>query len=303
MSLKFEDYYQTLGLTRTATDADIKRAYRKLAQKFHPDRNKEAGTAEKFSRINEAYEVLKDPEKRKRYDQLGENWKSGQDFRPPPGYEGFNFRGSSGRASGGGFEFEGEDFSDFFRQMFGQAGGRGRGPFGGTHEGGPFGQGHAAPGPDQQAEITVSLQEVYHGSTRQIALQSPMGRKSIDVKIPAGLKPGSKIRLKGEGLVLKVNVEPDPRFVVDGVNLTTDLKISPAVAALGGKADVQTLDGNVTLTIPPGTSSGSRLRLSGRGLGAGDRKGSLFVRVQIAVPKTLTDEQRALYEKLRDLDA
>ena len=312
MAVKFQDYYQTLGLKRDAAADEIKRAYRKLAQQYHPDRNKEADAAEKFSQIGEAYEVLKDPEKRKLYDRYGQNYKAGQDFRPPPGFEGFGGGGGRGRGAGGragGFAFEGQDMSDFFRQMFGGGGGGG---FGDAAGGNPFGHGHGgggratAPPREQEAQITVSLHEAYHGSTRQLHLTDPDsptgGTKKIDVKIPAGVKPGSKVRLKGEHLLLKINVAPDPRFHVEGTQLTTDLTLTPAQAALGTKADVTTLDGTVTLTIPPGTSSGRRLRLAGKGLGPAKDRGDLLARVQIAVPKTLTDSQRQLYQQLRELE-
>ena len=296
MAVKFEDYYKTLSVARDATADEIKRAYRKLAQKWHPDRNKDDGAADQFSKVNEAYEVLKDPDTRSQYDQYGQNYKAGQEFRPPPGFEGFG----GGRGTGGGFG--GGDFSEFFQQMFG-----GSGPRNGQPGGDPFGGfGGATSGGaprEQEAEITVSLHEAYHGGTRQITLTGGMaGDKKIDVKIPAGIKPGSKIRLKGENLLLKINVAPDPRFTVNGKDLTADLKISPALAALGGKADVATLDGTVTMNIPAGVASGSRLRLAGKGLGEGSGGGNLYVRVLINVPKTLSEDQRELYEKLRDLD-
>jgi len=296
--VKFEDYYKTLDVARDASADEIKRAYRKRAQKFHPDRNKAADAAEKFSKINEAYEVLKDPETRQKYDQYGENYKAGQEFRPPPGFGGFGGRagGASGGNSGGGggFSFEGGDFSEFFQQMFGGTGQ--------TRGGSPFGGGGPQPAREQEAQISISLHEAYHGSTRQITLATGPGlgggEKKIDVKIPAGVKPGSKIRLKGENLILKINVAPDPRFKISGANLTADLSISPALAALGGKADVETLEGTVTMNIPAGVSSGSRLRLAGKGLAQGD----LLVRVLITVPKELSDEQRDLYEKLREME-
>ncbi|MEM7627462.1 MAG: DnaJ C-terminal domain-containing protein [Planctomycetota bacterium] len=294
MSVTFEDYYQTLGLKRDASADEIKRAYRKLAQKYHPDRNKDDGAAEKFSKVNEAYEVLKDPETRKKYDQFGANYKAGQEFRPPPGFEGFDF-GGGGRH--GGFH-AGGDFSDFFRQMFGGhdgSGGAGGDPFGRARP-----QGHTR-AREQEAEISVSLHEAYHGSTRQLHVTDPAGgTKKIDVKVPPKIKPGSKIRLKGENLLLTVNVAPDPRFKLEGVNLVSDLRVTPALAALGGKADVVTLDGTVTMTIPAGIASGSKLRVRGKGLG---KDGDQFVRVLVTVPKELTDEQRGLYEQLRDLDS
>ena len=314
MAVKFEDYYQTLGVSRDASADDIKRAYRKLAQKYHPDRNKEEGAAEKFSQANEAYEVLKDAEKRKLYDRLGQNWKQGQDFRPPPGYEDL-FSGARGAHRGtgpGGMQYEfhtssggkggHSQFFDMFEQLFsGQRSGSfnlddlfaGRAD---PHAGfGRGGQAQAKPTMQEHA-LSISLHEAYHGTTRSLNVQSPQGAKTIDVKVPAGVKTGSKIRLRDQGLMLKVNVAPDPRFTVQGANLTTDVKVSPATAALGGKAEVATLDGSVTLTIPPGTSSGQKLRLRGKGLKDGD----LFARVMITVPQTLTDDQRQLYEQLKE---
>ena len=314
MPVQFEDYYKTLGVARDAAADEVKRAYRKLAQTWHPDRNNEPEAAERFSKINEAYEVLKDPEKRKKYDELGADWKAGQEFRPPPGYGsgggGFGgFRHRGGGAGGQAFEFEGGDFSDFFREVFGRHASAGHGRRGATAGGTPGGGyedlfgggGFAQEPPEQQAEITVSLHEAYHGTTRQLGLQTPTGTKTLDVKIPAGIKPGGKVRLKGEHLVLKVNVADDPRFErggASGNDLTVDVPVTPATAALGGKADVPTLDGDITLNIPPGTSSGQRLRVRGKGLADGD----MFARVKITVPKEPTDEQRALYEQLRDLD-
>jgi len=335
MAVKFQDYYQTLGVSRDAKPEEIRRAYRKLAQKYHPDRNKAEDAAEKFSQVNEAYEVLKDPEKRKLYDQLGENWKQGQDFRPPPGYEdmfagararggtgprGTHYQfhtsggGPSGAASGGGGASGGHSqFFDMFEQLFGGArSGRvnlddlfaGRAdPSAGFGRGGFTGGGtRTAPPPLQEHELTVSLHEAYHGTTRSLQLEGPQGRQTIDVKVPAGVKDGAKIRLRDQGLMLKIRIAPDPRFTVEGANLTTDVKVSPDTAALGGKAEVPTLDGPATLTIPPGTSSGQRLRLKGRGLGLGASKGDLFARVMITVPKTLNEKQRAAYQALRELE-
>lgn len=312
MAVKFEDYYETLGVKRDAAPEQIKRAYRKLAQKYHPDRNDAADASDKFSKVSEAYEVLKDPEKRKLYDRYGENYKAGQDFRPPPGFEGFDFGGRAGGQSAGGGFHTGGDFSDFFRQVFGGdprggAGGTSGGGFdemfGGGHSGGASGGGARtqAPPREQEAELSISLHEAYHGTTRQLHISDPTGgTKKIDVKVPPRMKPGGKIRLKGEHLLLKINVAPDPRFGVEGANLTADLKITPALAALGGKADVETLDGMVTMTIPVGIASGSKLRVRGKGLG---KDGDLLVRVLVNVPQEPTDEQRKLYEQLRDLDS
>lgn len=316
MAVKFEDYYKTLGLARDAAAEEIKRAYRKLAQQWHPDRNKDEGAAEKFSQVNEAYEVLKDPEKRKLYDRLGQNWKQGEQFTPPPGYEDF-FRGAgSHRGAGpGGMQYEfhttggpgsggggRSQFADMFEQLFS---GQRDGSFtmddllgGRANPNAGFGRGGQTQARAQEHDLSISLHEAYHGTTRSLNVQGPGGSKTIDVKVPAGVKTGSKIRLRDQGLMLKINIAPDPRFTVEGANLTTEVKVSPATAALGGKAEVPTLDGPVTLTIPPGTSSGQKLRLKGKGLGDGD----LFARVMITVPKTLSDQQKDLYEKLNELD-
>jgi len=310
MAVKFKDYYETLGVDRNASQEQIKRAYRKLAAKYHPDRNKDPDAEATFKKIGEAYEVLKDPEKRKKYDQLGENWKDGQEFRPPPGFEGFARRGGG---QGGTFHFEdGGEFSDFFEMFFG---GRARGGgstggggmedlfgarMGGGRQGG--GQTHAR-AREQEAEITIPLEEAYHGGRRRLDVQGPQGRKAIDVTIPKGVRAGSRIRLGGENLILKIHVQPHPRFEVHGGNLTTDVPITPWEAALGAKVDVRTLDGStVTLTVPPGSQSGQRLRINGRGLPAHGKSpaGDLFARLKIVVPKTLSDEQRKLFEQLRD---
>ena len=313
MAVTFQDYYQTLGVKRDASQDQIQRAYRKLARQYHPDMNKAPDADAKFKQIGEAYEVLKDPEKRKRYDTLGENWKAGQEFRPPPGWES-HFRSTGGPGtSGGGFQFQsGGQFSDFFEAIFGQmaqahaAPGSGAGRasgfedlFGGARQ-------HARPqaAPMQEVEITISLHEAFHGTTRSLQLQGPTGNKTLDVKIPKGTTTGSKIRLAGEGLILKVNVSPDPRFTLTGRDLTTDLKLAPWQAALGDKVDVQTMAGTVSLNIPAGSTSGQKLRLKGKGLPGPKADaasgGDLFVRLMIAVPKQLTDRQRELYEQLKD---
>ena len=310
MAVKYEDYYQVLVVKRQATQAEIQRAYRKLARQYHPDVNKQPGAQDKLARINEAYEVLKDPEKRKRYDALGPNWKAGQEFRPPPGWENIRFefggRGVGGQP-GGGFSFQpGGQFSDFFETIFGQAGGRGGGfddlftqrATDSVHRGGT-GRG---PQPQSPVEITITLEEAFHGAVRRLELVGPGGRKTAQVKIPSGTAPGSKIRLRGEGVVLKVNVAPHSRFQVAGHDLERDLRITAAEAALGAKVDVETLDGTVALTVPAGSQSGSRLRLRNRGMPNGKRgdRGDLFVRLQISVPEHLNPRQRRLYEQLKE---
>jgi curved DNA-binding protein len=321
MSVKFKDYYEVLGVDRKASQDQIKRAYRKLAQKYHPDVNKTPEAERKIKEINEAYEVLKDPDKREKYDQFGADYKNGQEFRPPPGFEGFNFEfggpeGGFRMGSGGG------GFSDFFEMLFGQARRGGRGAGGGS----PFDeamhgarQRRAGPrkGPDATAEVTVTLEDVYHGSSREIALQVDGQVRRLNVKIPPGVTDGSVIRLAGQGghgqaggeagdLLLTVRIAAHPRYEVTGSDLTCDLKLAPWEAALGEKIDVPTLDGDVTLTIPPGAQSGQKLRLRHRGLpkrgqhGDGQR-GDLYVRLMIVVPKTLSDEERKLFEKLKQV--
>lgn len=307
MAVKFEDYYETLGVSRDASQQDIQRAFRKLARQYHPDVNKEASAEEQFRKINEAYEVLKDPEKRKKYDQLGANWQAGQDFRPPPGYENMRYE-FGGQGQGGGFSPEG--FSDFFEMFFGSRGGGGRTAGSAGFEdlfrqagqaGGHGGAAHRA-APEQEAQLDITLDEAYRGSTRSLSLQGPAGTKTLEVKIPAGTTDGSKIRLRGENLLLNIKVAKHPDFTLQGKNLTTEVKLQPWQAALGAKMDVKTMEGTVTLSVPPGTQSGQKMRLRGKGMPV--RKGEpgdLFVRMMIAVPKELTDEQRELYEKLKEI--
>lgn len=325
MALKFEDYYKTLGVARSASADEIKRAYRKLANKYHPDKNKNDKKApEMFAKVGEAYEVLSNKENRAKYDRLGENWKAGDQFQPPPGYGGQRRQGPG--TGPGGFHFQSggdaQGFSDFFESLFGQAsGGPGRqaggasfedifgsasGDFGGGHRFENPGQRQAPQTPAQTHELTVSITEAYHGASRQLTLQGPAGTQTIDVKIPKGTTTGNKLRLKEHNLLLKINVAKDPRFEIDNkANLTTTIKVPPHLAALGGKVDVPTIENTVTMTLPPGTSSGAKLRLKGKGMPKRGAEGhaDLFARIMIEVPKELTDEQKQLYEKLRELDA
>jgi curved DNA-binding protein len=316
MSVKYQDYYSILNVPRSASAEEIQRAYRKLARQYHPDVNKDPGADAKFKQLGEAYEVLKDPEKRKLYDQLGENWKSGQDFRPPPGWAGGSrsgqrsrsraqsvspedFAGFSGFGSMGGSGST--NFSDFFNAIFGGGGG-----FNG------FDESHAPParGQDQEVALEISLREAAKGTTRSLSITGPAGARTLDVRIPPGASPGSLIRLAGQGqpghhgapagdLLLRVSITPDERFALDGPNLLTTVLITPSEAALGAKVEVPTLDGSVTLTVPPGTSSGQRLRVKGQGMPRRDGPtGDLLVELRIAVPKTLSPEEKAAYEQL-----
>ncbi|MBE7560383.1 DnaJ domain-containing protein [bacterium] len=310
MSVKYKDYYGILGVERSATQDQIQKAYRKLARRYHPDVNKDAGAEEKFKEINEAYEVLRDPEKRKRYDMLGANWKAGQDFTPPPGWEHvtFDFSGGDGRGLG--------DFSDFFASLFGDAG---FDAFGGM--GGFTGRRRSMRrrGQDHEVEIELSLDEIVRGGTRKIQLSVPVARpdgsigmeyQSYDVTIPRGITEGSRIRLAGRGgaggpggepgdLYLNVRLRPDPRFQVEGYDLRATLPVTPWEAALGAEIPVPTLDGGVTLKVPAGSQSGQSLRLRGKGLPTREGgHGDLYVTLKIVVPRELSPRERELFQQL-----
>jgi len=318
MAVQFRDYYETLGVSKTATDDEIRKAFRKLARKYHPDVNKDKATAEeKFKQLNEAYEVLGDPEKRKKYDELGANWNQPGGFQPPPGWgaqqPGGGFRRSGG-GDGGGIEFEfgGTGFSDFFEAFFG-GGGRNQTGFGG----GSFGQRPRGPerGSDVEADIMVTLEEALHGSKRAVSLRRGNSGKTetYQVKIPKGVHGGQRIRLAGQGeagagggksgdLFLRVRLARHPDFTIEGSDLIFEARIPPWQAALGGEFEVPTLEGSVRMKLPPGTQAGQRLRLRGHGLptAAGGR-GDLFVVTQIQIPKKLTERERELWTQLAAL--
>ncbi|NLF39389.1 J domain-containing protein [bacterium] len=313
--MEYKDYYKILGVERTASQDDIRKIYRKLARQYHPDVNKTKGAEEKFKDIAEAYEVLGDEGKRRKYDELGSAWQGGQEFTPPPGWE--NVRFSFGGRPGAGRRAAGDasQFSDFFEQLFGGFGGRGASPFG---AGGGMEGGWEPRGQDEEAEITISLAEAFSGARKTLSLQKQEADRrghmrpavrTYDVRIPAGIGDGDRIRLKGQGgqsssaagdLYLRVHIAPDPRFVLKGHDLETDLPVTPAEAALGAKVTVHTMTGDVTLAVSPGTNSGTRLRLRGRGMPArGTRPaGDLLVTVKIMVPKTLSPREKQLYEEL-----
>jgi curved DNA-binding protein len=314
MAVQFRDYYETLGVSKTASEDEIKSAFRKLARKYHPDVAKDKKEAEeKFKQINEAYEVLSDPEKRRKYDQLGENWNQPGGFQPPPqwggGQRGGGFHGAGGENGGVEFEFGGTGFSDFFEAFFG--GGRGRSAFGGFGQRGTM----AERGSDVEADIMVTLEEALHGSTRQVSLRRAGSEKTetYQVKIPRGVREGQRIRLAGQGeagerggksgdLFLRVRLARHPDFSVEGSDLVHEVKIAPWQAVLGDQIIVPTLEGNARLKLPPGTQGGQRFRLRGRGLpGVSGQRGDLYVVVQITVPKKLSDSEQKLWEQLAQL--
>lgn len=291
--MQFKDYYATLGVEPGAGDAEIKTAYRRLARKYHPDVSKEAGAEDKFKAINEAYEALRDPEKRSAYDQLrSQGYRPGDEVNVPPGYGGgaggFDFGDMFGNAGGGA----GGGFSDFFESLFRQrAGGR---------QGGA-GFGGAAPNQDTRARITVPLEAVYSGDTRRITVNG----RQLDVRVPKGIRPGQVIRLAGQGngggnLMLEVDYANHPQFEVDGRNILHTLSVLPWQAALGATLSVPTLGGRVELKVPAGSEAGRKLRLRGRGLpqaGAAD-SGDQIVELEISAPVPTDDDQRDAYRRL-----
>ncbi len=300
MAVSYKDYYEILGVSRTASQEEIRKAFRKLAKEFHPDVNRDAGSGEKYREINEAYEVLKDPEKRKKYDTLGANWSSGQDFTPPPGWGGGVHMDFDGDAGG---------FSDFFRTIFGGFSGGGRSA---TMEDIFFSGGTRAR--DQEMVLELSLGDVLEGGTKTVSFErtepGPDGRlrkarKTVNVNLPAGVTDGSRIRLKGQGsgggdLFLVLRIAPHPRFTVEGHDISTTLKVSPWEAALGASLPVDTPSGPVTMKLPGGTQAGRKLRLKGKGLARrkGAVPGDLLVRVEIVIPEKLTARERELLEAL-----
>lgn len=304
--MEYKDYYKIMGVNRKSTPDEIKRAYRKLARKYHPDVSKEPNAEEKFKELQEAYEVLKDPKKREAYDQLGSNWKAGQEFRPPPSWEGqtgFQFHSAGG--------FQTEQFSDFFESLFGEAMGRGRST--------GYKYSKALRGEDLHAKISIDLKDAYYGTTTTVSLDFPSidahghqvyHPKTLRVKIPAGIAPGQHIRLAGQGgsgqaggtkgdLYLEVELKPHPYFTVNGRDIYLVVPIAPWEAALGAKITIPTLAGNVDLTVPKNTKPGQTLRLKGRGLKSQQATGDQYVVFQIVAPEAKTEEQIKLYQTMK----
>lgn len=286
--MEYKDYYKILGVSRDVAQDELKKAYRKLARKYHPDVSKESNAEEKFKEVGEAYEVLKDPEKRAQYDQFGSNYQNGQSFTPPPGW---------GQGAGGGGH---GNFSSFFDSMFG----------GGGAGGGMGGDNFYAAGEDVNAKITISLEDAFHGTKK--AIRRPSGSNqtgTISVKIPAGITSGKKIRLSGQGnsgmggnagdLYLEINVAPHAHYRLEDKNIMLDLPITPWEAALGEKVTVPTLAGKINLTIPAGAKSGQKMRLKGRGL-PGKDAGDQFVVLQIMTPPADSDPAKKFYQQMAE---
>jgi len=325
--MEFKDYYSTLGVSKTATDKELKQAYRKLARKFHPDVNPGDKAAEsKFKEINEAYEVLGDPDKRRKYDELGANWRMYEQSGAAaaagaPGGGGWNVHFGGG-GPGGGFRTMTEDemremfgdsdpFSDFFHTFFGGAAAadaqpRGRG-----------GRARARQGRDVEQELQLGLEDAFHGTTRRLSIKHDGHARTVDVRIPAGVGDGSRVRVSGEGehgiggaasgdLYLRVRLAPHPRFERKGRDLYTKVSIPLTTAVLGGEADVETLgDKPLRLKIPPTTQNGQVFRLKGHGmpaLGKTNEHGDLYATVDVQLPRQVTPEQRTHFEALQKLE-
>ncbi|HAJ92048.1 MAG TPA: cytochrome C biogenesis protein [Gammaproteobacteria bacterium] len=302
--MEYKDYYEVMGVAREATQDEIKRAYRKLARKYHPDVSKESDAEERFKALGEAYEVLKDPEKRAAYDQLGANWQGGQDFNTPPDWDaGFEF-------SGGGFTGgDATDYSDFFESLFGQAHAQGGGRRGGFQ----------ARGQDRHAKILVDLEDSFKGATRAISLQVPeltpdghvtTRTRTLNIKIPKGIREGQKIRLTGQGdpgqgkapagdLYLEIDFRPHALYRAEAHDLYLDLPVAPWEAVLGATVKVPTPEGVVELKVPAGSAQGRKMRLKGRGIPA-KQAGDLYVVLQIALPEADTEQAKKLYRQMQD---
>jgi len=304
--MEYKDYYGIMGVARDATQDEIKRTYRKLARKYHPDVSKEADAEARFKEVGEAYEVLKDPEKRAAYDQLGKQWKPGQEFHPPPDWDaGFEFRGGGYTAGDAGVH------SDFFEELFGRgftgaSGTRGRRAF-------------RMRGDDHHAKVLIDLEDSFSGATRSISLRVPeltedghvtTRERTLSVRIPRGIRQGQQIRLAGQGgrglgggepgdLYLEVEFTEHPLYRVDGADIYLDLPVAPWEAALGANVKVPTPAGDIDLKIPANSRQGRKLRLKGRGL-TGKQPGDLYVVLQVSLPPADSDAARSLYKQMQD---
>ncbi len=311
MSVAYKDYYEILGVSKTATEQEIKSAYRKLAKKYHPDINKAPGAEQKYKDVNEAYEVLHDPEKRQKYDALGPDWERAQQFGGAGGFSGF----PGGFPGGGGVHMDfggsGKGFSEFFETIFGgmNAGG------GGFSASDLFGARRAARGADSEVRVTLSLAEVMAAPlTRRMTVSSGGESRAIEVNLPLGIREGSRLKLRGQGgpgrnggengdMYVVVHIDPDPRYEVNGYDITTPVAVQPWDAVLGGAVSVPTPEGAVRVKVPAGVRNGARLRLHGKGLPmrGGSLRGDLYARVEIATPENVSPRERDLWRQLKAL--
>jgi curved DNA-binding protein len=308
--MQYKDYYKVLGVERSASEAEVKKAYRKLARKYHPDVSKEKNAEEKFKEVNEANDVLSDPEKRKAYDQLG-YYQPGQDFRPPPDWEQQFGQG------GAHFDFSGMDFGDMFAQMFG--GGMGAADGRRRSRGHGFGGGFAQSGQDFEMNLEITLEEAYAGVEKTLQVEvpepSPQGfmvrvPKTIKLRVPKGATEGQRLRVPGKGgsgvhgghagdLYLNIRIAPHPWFKPSGHDLSIDVPLTPWEAALGATVEIPTLEGKVRLKVKAGSRSGQKMRLAGKGLPKPKNgHGDLYAVFQIATPPELTERERGLFEEL-----
>ena len=310
--MKFRDYYEVMGVARDASQEVIKRAYRRLARKYHPDVSKETDAEAKFKQLQEAYEVLKDPEKRAAYNQLGENWRAGQDFRPPPDWgKGFEFsRGRAGQTRRGPRDEGAAEFSDFFSELFGARSPVGRASTSGRRD-------FAAAGQDHMARVEIDLEDAYRGGSRMIELRTPelsaegelrVKPRTLRVSIPAGVNEGQQIRLAGQGsagigggpsgdLYLEISIRPHPLYKLEGRDVTLELPVAPWEAALGEHVSVPTLGGPVDMRLPVGARAGQKLRLRGRGL-PGPTPGDQYVSLKIVLPPD-SPKAREFFERMK----
>ncbi len=308
--MEFKDYYTTLGIEKTATQDEVKRAYRKLARKFHPDVNKDPDAEKRFKEVGEAYEVLQDTEKRAAYDKFGSNWQAGQDFNPPPDWDNnFEFQG------GGYTEADASQFSDFFESLFGR-----QSEFNQQEQFGGRQSAYYGKGQDLHAKISISLEDSYKGSKQSLVLQRPTvdakghvktTPHTLNVTIPKGVIEGQRIRLEGQGAVgsangangdlyLEINLNSHPFFTVDKRDILLTLPITPWEAALGASVPVPTLGGTVELKIPPGSQTGKKMRLKGRGIASTKMSGDQYVTLAVIVPTPENDTQRELYKSMAE---
>ncbi len=296
--MQYKDYYKILGVSRDAKPDDIRKAYRKLAKQYHPDVNKAADAEEKYKEINEAYEVLKDPDKRQKYDTLGMNWQSGQDFTPPPGWQHVDFGGNVGDFGGG--------FSDFFQTLFGNTGGE-FDRFGDIFSGARSSRGRRPMKRDTEVDLTLSLENAVKGGVHDLVLNGSKGKRTISTRLPKGITEGSQIKLAGKSegggdILINIHIAPHKIFEINQHDLTRDFTVPVWQAVLGQDISVETLEGQVTIKMPPGIQDGQKLRLRGKGMPKRDgTNGDLYVRIRVEIPRHLTSKQKDLWEELAKL--